>query len=408
MPLKAPKLRWPKKKKTKADDTAESPEADTAKDTEAEGTGDLTDEEILEEYRKDPSAYKKLSGFQDRSTAGRRKRVIWRNRILLILLALVLLVTFARCSNANAPDMEGVAQNDDAAARAFAVSYVSDWYTWSEETPENRGIRLAEYNPAFSADLGWDGNGTQTVKDAVAVDTESPEDSKYVVLVRFTTTQSPTPQYAEVALYDDGGTFSPLSLPSVVPAPRLPVADRPEDDRETSNDREEIAVLTDRLDVFFDAWASGDTSTLDAVTTNEGPADPIGGDLTFKEMRDVTVYTPSSDDTENRTVRATVTWTDANGAEFDSVYEVDMENTTDRWLVADVVASADDTTAYVGEKGTAQKDSTAGASSSASATPTPTPSASASASATGSGSASASATPKPTPKASASATARGN
>lgn len=336
-----------RRRKGAAPDDEQTPKNTEAQAPDDDGPGGASWEEVRAAYESDPNAYTKLAKLDDKASAGGRKRVLWRNRIILIILALALLVGLARCANIADPDLSGLAQVEDSSAEAFAASYVSDWYTWDDENPQERGTRISQYNPAFTYNQGWNSQGTQDVTDAVAVDTEQPEDSKYVVTVRYNVEGRATPSYAEVALYSDGNGISPLSMPAIVPPPNLPLAQRPEDQRETSGNREENALLEERLEVFFTAWANGDRSTLDAVTTSAGPKDALDGDLTFDSFADVEVFTPNADDQEFRTVRVTVNWESESGASSQSVYEVDMTNETDRWLIDALDAAADDPDAYV-------------------------------------------------------------
>lgn len=344
----------------------------SSEDTEApKSPQELQREEILAAYENDPDAYKKFQRLDDKDSSGGRKRVLWRNRIILIVLALVILVMIARCSNVSEPDLDGLAKTQDTTAEAFATSYVTDWFTWTEEDPQERGTRLSQYNPSFGYNEGWNGSGQQTVTEASPVEVEQPEGDKYVVTVRYNVEGDPVPQYAEVALYSQDGEVSPLSTPSLVTPPNLPAANRPEDERPTSNDREQNALLEDRLEVFFTAWGKGDSSTIDAVTTPGANQDALGAPLEATRVTAEEVYMPSEDNEEERTVRVTVTWESESGAASDSVYEVDMLNVSDSWLVDSVNAGADNPAAYVGDQNNRPGNEGSPSEESASASPSP-------------------------------------
>lgn len=379
MRLRLPEVLRRKTPATKED--VANPAADAMEEQNAEPTGSspaqLTDEE-WEEFRKaDPKAAQRYMALKDNDPAGKRRWVIWRRRLLRFLLLFVLLILVLRACIRPHADLSGVATQDAAGAQTFASEYVKDWYTWDESDREARGQRLSLYNPGFKSNVGWNGRGKQTVTDAAAIRTEHPEDSKYVITVRYTTTASDNPSYASVAVYDDHGNYSPLSQPSLVAPPNLPVPTRSEETRTQVSDAAELNPINDRLDVFFNAWSRGDTSTLDAVTTANGPKTALNNGTEFKELRSVTVYSPgdSDEDKNRRDARVVVSWKQPDGASTtDSTYGVVLVNEGGRWLVDSIDGGLDNPDAYVDSGATAAPAPSESATSTAS--PTTSPSAS--------------------------------
>lgn len=343
-----------RRKNRPTDEPVADPAADAIEDEPAERTGsspsELTDEEWAEFRKLDPKAAERYMSLNDKDTTGRRKGVIWRRRIIRTVIILIALLVLLRACVRPTPDLSGMAEQDAAGAQTFAAAYVKDWYTWDEEERQERGQRLALYNPAFDANTGWNGQGTQTVTDAAAIDTEHPEDDKYVVTVRYTTDVSDNPGYASVAIFSDNGSYSPLSQPAMVAPPNLPAPTRPADNRAQVSDSEEVNAITDRLEVFFKAWSSGDTSTVDAVTTGNGPKTTLNNGATFGELRSVTVYAPGDDpaDANRRETRVVVSWEQQDGAStIESTYGVVMVDEGGRWLVDEINGGIDNPDAYV-------------------------------------------------------------
>lgn len=309
-------------------------------------------QEVIDFHREThPRETKRFELLDDKATAGGRGGATLRGKIIPWVLIVLLLLFMLRACKQPEVDLSGAAAAEQTGAEAFAAAMVQDWYTWDSEKIPERGQRLSQYNPSFTANTGWNGKGKQTITNAYPVGTKKADDHKFDVTVRGDVAGQSAPLYATVGIYADNGGYSPLSHPNIVAAPALPVPERSKKELTTDTDTTTVTDIDDRLKVFFTAWSEGDTSTLKAVTTDGFPTTGINNGQKVEQVQKASVQIPDTTDEKvkesQRIVDVTVQWSGDSGASIESRYEVLMKKENDRWLVSTVDGAADDSDAYV-------------------------------------------------------------
>ena len=338
----------------------------------------ITDRQRKKEFDHYSKLTKKFPSDWDRNSSGGRGKKRMGRLIARILLALLFLILLLGSCSKPKVDYEKTAAPDQITAGNFAAGLSKEFFTYDSENPDERKDRLRTYNPAYGANVGWDGKGKQTITESTVVQSKKISDSQYDVTVKMNVQDSPTPLYSEMAVWVQDGTYSPMSYPAIVASPELPIPNYQAPQHESDSDQQTNADVKDRLGVFFKAWGEGDTSTLQAVTSTSYKASPILSGQKFESMDNFKIF--YADDTKkadspDRLVQMSVKWNNPNGSQITSFYQVSVTNDNGRWLVTNVDAANPNTSAFI----TDRKDlnSAADASPSASASATATDSASA-------------------------------
>lgn len=340
----------------------------------------ITDRQRKRDFDHYAKLDKKFPADWDRnSSGGRGKKRVGRliARILLTLLFLILLL--GSCSKPKV-DYDKTASPDQITAGNFAAGLSKEFFTYDADNPGERKDRLRPYNPAYGANVGWDGKGKQTITNTTVVQSKKVSDSQYDVTVKMAVQDSPTPLYSEMAVWVQNGTYSPMSYPAIVASPELPIPNYQAPQHESDSDQQANADVKDRLGVFFKAWGEGDTSTLQAVTSTDYKASPILSGQKFDSMDNFKLFyadDAKKADSPDRLAQMSVKWNSPNGSQITSFYQVSVTNDNGRWLVTKVDAANPNTSAFISDR----KDLNS-ADDTASATPTATDSASATPSST--------------------------
>lgn len=304
-------------------------------------------EEELGQFAINAETYRVRTGRFFNGMGERQLGRVLRSLFAIGVAAAIILAFFVSLMQNRQADLSDYAKQDASGVSAYATSFVKDFYTWDNENQDARGQALNHYNPRFANNTGWDGRGHQAVSSAVAVETTETEPNRYAVTVRFTTDSSTTPMYAQVHLYAANGSYSPLSLPALVATPDLPIPGITGNPYQFTSDEELTPLFTERLTVFFRAWSSGDTASVDAVAANGAKLGTNVGGQSFKAMPNVQIVTPASETDTTRTVLVTVTWEAPGGGEYSSNYKVDMVSENQRWVISSVEGAPVDMAAVV-------------------------------------------------------------
>lgn len=186
-------------------------------------------------------------------------------------------------------------------AEAYALQFGTAYLNFSPATATKRAQALAQFTSSAAADpqLGWNGAGSQHLQsEEVAGFSVNGAHSAVVTLL------------ATV----DGGRLLELGVPVFVSHGRIsiagdpalfgPPATAPLPSSTASPDPATVAALQHQLPAFFQAYASGEPSTLARFVAPGGHIKGLGGLVTFGGLG--AVFAPAGGGT--RTVTATVTW----------------------------------------------------------------------------------------------------
>lgn len=252
----------------------------------------------------------------------------------------------------NTIDPNDYRNSDEITARAYAEIYSKDFYTWNQDDTEERGARLAKYNPSFDGKAGWNGTGWQTVVQATSIMCEKESDTQYTVTVANTLEGNPQPLYAAVSIFIKDGEPTIYSYPNLTNAPELPVPDAPDN---SSLSRIGDATLTktiqERLELFFAAWSEGNLTALDTLTTANYSLPPVLSGQTFEKVEELNLFTTaeqgnSTDPVTDVFAYALVSWKH-NEASVSSYYRVDFKIDNTRWFIDAVDMAPPYTPAFV-------------------------------------------------------------
>ena len=307
---------------------------------------DFTDEEarVYSDFANDPELAKKYELFAAHSDSKEAKRAATRRKVLLGAGGTAFAILTLRACNAGrvaAPAVEVGITSDEAAARAYAAKFTRDWYTWNAELRDERKERLAQYNPTFSNNEGWDGKGVQTVTNSWATTSEKTSDTTYAVTTCNIIDGSIQPLYAEVNIYAKDGATTILSYPNLVAAEELPITGMRNENRNVLTDKAVQEEISRRIGVFFRAWGQGDTATLESVCVSGFTVNPILSGHSYSAMSETSYYAPRDEEENAGTivwVVTNVTWARAEST-MQSTYEVTFTQENGKWLISDLNAA---------------------------------------------------------------------
>ena len=107
----------------------------------------------------------------------------------------------------------------------------------------------------------------------------------------------------------------------------------------TTADPTAQAALNAQLPAFFQAYANGDTATLNRFLASGASVTGLGGSLSYAGISSLSVPTGGA----TRTITVTVTWQlvgqTASPAKFNSSYDMTVVNQGGKWFVRSIQAS---------------------------------------------------------------------
>ena len=223
-------------------------------------------------------------------------------------------------------------------ADAYALQFSSVFLNFSPATADQRARQLAAFVPSSisGADpqLGWNGSGTLQLDSAQVASTAVQDNNRAVVTVL----ASVNGELMElgVPIYTANGAFAVSGDPAWLPAPAQAT---PPSTAPATTDPTAQAALNAQLPAFFQAYASGDTATLNRFLAPGASVTGLGGSLSYAGISSLSV--PTGGATRNITV--TVTWQladqTATPAKFNSSYEMTVVNQGGKWFVRTIQAS---------------------------------------------------------------------
>jgi len=186
-------------------------------------------------------------------------------------------------------------------AEAYAMQFGSAYLNFSPATASARARQLSRFIALPDADpqLGWNGAGTQRLLSEQVAGIEITGTHTAVVTLLATLDGGRMVELG-VPVYAARGRMSVSGAPALLPPPAKAVPPA----RTQSPDQVTQAALERQLPAFFQAYASGDPTTLARFVAPGGHLRGLGGGVTFGGID--AVFAPPGGGT--RTVTATVTW----------------------------------------------------------------------------------------------------
>jgi hypothetical protein len=224
-------------------------------------------------------------------------------------------------------------------AQAYAMQFGAVYLNFGTATASQRSQELAAYVPAnvISADpqLGWDGSGSLRL-DSEQVDGISVQDATHAVVTLLASVNGQLMQLG-VPIYAANGGLVVSGQPAWLAAP--PQAAPPAPVAGTSDPAAQSA-LNAQLPAFFQAYASGDSATLNRFLAPGATVAGLGGTLSYTGISNL--YVPTGDTT--RHITATVVWqlagSGASGpAKLAMTYDMTVIDQAGKWYVHDIAAS---------------------------------------------------------------------
>jgi Conjugative transposon protein TcpC len=185
-------------------------------------------------------------------------------------------------------------------ADAYALQFGDVYLNFSPATAAQRGRELARFLPSGTdPQLGWNGVGTQRVLDeqVAGASVTGPHSAVVTLLARLGTgrlIELGVPVYATTGGMIVSGDPALLPPPAKITPPGA----------SQTLDQATATALASQLPAFFEAFASGDRTTLARFTSPGAQISGLGGAVTFGAID--TVYAPAGG--ARRQIAVTVTW----------------------------------------------------------------------------------------------------
>lgn len=184
-------------------------------------------------------------------------------------------------------------------AEAYALEFGDAYLNFSPSTAYQRSRALAEFLPAGAdSQLGWNGAGTQRLLDE-QVESVSVTSSKSAVVTLLARLSSGLVEVG-VPIYAADGAMSVSGDPALLPGPAKAAPPQ----SQGATDQATETALQSQLPAFFQAYASGDQTTLDRFAAPGAHITGLGGAAAFGGID--SVYAPAGGNT--RQISVTVTW----------------------------------------------------------------------------------------------------
>jgi len=223
-------------------------------------------------------------------------------------------------------------------AEAYAMQFGAVFLNFSPATANQRATQLAAFVPSSisGADpqLGWNGSGTLKL-DAEQVAGISVQNDNRAVVTLLATVNGQQMQLG-VPIYTANGALAVSGDPAWLPAPAQASVPSPAPSNADPNAQ---AQLNAQLPAFFQAYASGDTPTLNRFLASGASVTGLNGSLSYAGISSLSV--PTGGDT--RTITVTVTWQlggqSANVGKLNSTYDLTVVDQGGKWFVRSIQAS---------------------------------------------------------------------
>jgi hypothetical protein len=186
-------------------------------------------------------------------------------------------------------------------AGAYAMEFGDVYLNFSPATAARRSQALAAFlPPGTDPQLGWDGAGTQVLlsEQVAGISVTGSHTAVVTLLARLNNVGLIE---LGVPIYAAQGGVSISGDPALLPAPAK--AELPQGGQQTPDQSAETA-LQNQLPAFFEAYASGDQTTLARFAAPGAHITGLSGAVTFGAID--SVYAPAGG--SSREISVTVTW----------------------------------------------------------------------------------------------------
>lgn len=224
-------------------------------------------------------------------------------------------------------------------AEAYALEFSNVYLNFSPSDQNLRAQQLAQFIPsdasAADPEFGWNGSGTLRLESAhvAGIDVRDSNDAVVTVLA------SVNNELMElgVPIYSSGGGVVVSGEPAWLPAPS---SIQPPSQQQASSDPVAQSALQSQLPAFFQAYASGDTATLNRFLAPGVTLNGLNGTVTYGSI--ASLYVPPGGTTRDITV--TVNWqlagSGAGAAQLSATYDMSVvDQQSGKWYVKDIRAS---------------------------------------------------------------------
>jgi hypothetical protein len=225
-------------------------------------------------------------------------------------------------------------------AEAYALQFAQVYLNFSPADQNQRAQQLAQYIPsdasAVDPEFGWNGSGTLRLDSAHVANIDVRDNNNAVVTIL----ASVNGQLMElgVPIYTSGGGLVVSGQPAWLPAPSTI---QPATQQQDNSDQVAQTALMSQLPAFFQAYASGDTATLNRFLAQGVTLTGLGGTVTFSSI--ASMYVPPGGATRDITVQ--VVWrlagmSGASDAQLTTTYDMSViDQQSGKWYVEGIRAS---------------------------------------------------------------------
>ena len=299
-----------------------------------------------------------IPGIGDETAGGRNRSgggwsggggrwAVWAGRILLWLVLIVIAVNGVRAifvretqTTATAPSRSSsqASQFPASLAGAFALQFGQVYLNFDQAHAGQRAQQLAAFIPqgASDAQLGWNGAGSMQLQSEQLAGIDV-QDNRHALVKLLARVNNQLMEFS-VPVYAAAGTMSVSGQPALLPAPAqasVPPASSPNTDPTAQN------ALQSLLPSFFQAYASGDSATLNRFLAEGASISGLGGVVSFQSIQNLAVPEGGS----TRHITATVRWqlpSHAGGAPatLDTTYDMTVVYQNGTWNVLSIQGSA--------------------------------------------------------------------
>ncbi len=224
-------------------------------------------------------------------------------------------------------------------AEAYAMQFGAVYLNFGTATASQRAQELAAYLPSALANadpqLGWDGSGSLQLQSEQVAGI-SVQDATHAVVTLLASVngqlmQLGVPIYAAHGGLVVSGEPAWLAAPAQAAPPTPPAA---------ASDPAAQGALNTQLPAFFQAYASGDSATLNRFLAPGATVSGLGGALSYTSISNL--YVPAGGATRN--ITATVVWhlsgvSGSGSAKLEMTYDMTVIDQGGKWYVQDIAAS---------------------------------------------------------------------
>jgi hypothetical protein len=224
-------------------------------------------------------------------------------------------------------------------AESYALEFADVYLNFNPRDVNLRAQQLTQFIPsgASSADpeFGWNGSGTLRLQSANVAGVDV-RDSAHAVVTVLASVNGRLMELG-VPIYAAGSSVVVSGQPAWLPAPSTL---QPAGQQQGSSDPVAQSALMSQLPAFFQAYASGDTATLNRFLAPGVTLNGLGGAVTFASI--ASIYVPLGGTTRDITV--TVNWqlagAGAGGAQLSATYGMSVvDQQSGKWYVRGINAS---------------------------------------------------------------------